>query len=195
MLGPRLESGTDILVGFCASVGNSVRARQWPKENFRELATRILVEEGNARIILTGTREDAALNEFIRDGRPRILNLSGKAGLEELFCLLAAMTIFISNDTGPMHVAAAQGVPTLGLFGPSSPALWRPYGERNGFLYRGEEVCCLAPCNVPQKGLVRECRLEGDERDICIRSITVDEVYRKYREMAGREKQGDSGKP
>ena len=195
MLGPRRGSGRDFLVGFCASVGNSVKARQWPKENFRELATRIFGEEENARIILTGTEEDVPLNEFIRDGRPRILNLSGKAGLEELFCLVATMRIFISNDTGPMHVAAAQGVPTLGLFGPSSPVLWRPYGDRNGFLYHGEEVCCLAPCNVPQKGLVRECRLKGDEKDICIRTITVDEVYRKYRELTGRPEQEESGEP
>jgi len=195
MLGPRQGSGMDFLVGFCASVGSSVKARQWPKENFRELAARILGAERNARIILTGTGEDFALNETIRDGNPRIVNLSGKIGLPELFCLAARMDAFVSNDTGPMHVAAAQGIPTLGLFGPSSPALWRPYGEKNGFLYRGEEVCCLIPCNVPQKGLVRECRLKGAEKDICIRSISVDEVYRKYREMTGRGRQGEPGEP
>jgi heptosyltransferase-2 len=194
LLGPPRADGNEFLVGFCASVGASVKARQWPKENFRDLAARILGAEENARIILTGTEEDYSLNEFIRDGRPEILDLSGKAGLPELFCLAARMDAFVSNDTGPMHVAAAQGVPTLGIFGPSSPALWRPYSERNGFIYRGEEVCCLAPCNVPQKGLVRECRLKGAEKDICIRSITVDEVYRKYLEMTGRGRQGGAGR-
>lgn len=186
---------THLLIGFCASVGNSVTSRQWPKENFRELAVRILGEEENARIVLIGTEEDFGLNEFIRDGRSRILNLSGKVGLEELFCLVASMRMFISNDTGPMHVAAAQGVPTLGLFGPSSPTLWRPYGEKNAFVYRAEEVCRLAPCNVPHKGLVRECRLKGDEKDLCIRSISVEEVYRKYREMTGRLAEGGGGEP
>lgn len=193
-LGPIRTTGTEVLVGFCASVGNSVKARQWPKENFRELAARILDEEEGARIVLTGTTEDFALNEFIRDGRAAILNLSGKARLEELFCLMTSMRVFVSNDTGPMHIAAAQGAATLGLFGPSSPALWRPYGGSNEFIYRGEAACCLAPCNNPHKGLVRECRLKGNDRAICIRSITVDEVYRKYRELAGRPVHGEPGK-
>jgi heptosyltransferase-2 len=188
-------TGGHLLVGFCASVGASVKAREWPKENFRELAARILGAEGNVRIILTGTGEDFALNEYIRDGDPRIVNLSGKIGLPELFCLAARMDAFVSNDTGPMHVAAAQGVRTLGLFGPNTPTLYRPYGERNAFIYHGEGVCCLIPCNAPQKGLVRDCLLKGEEEGICIRSITVDEVYGKYREMTGRARQGKSAEP
>jgi ADP-heptose:LPS heptosyltransferase len=105
------------------------------------------------------------------------------------------MDAFVSNDTGPMHVAAAQGVRTLGLFGPNTPTLYRPYGERNAFIYHGEGVCCLIPCNAPQKGLVRDCLLKGEEEGICIRSITVDEVYGKYREMTGRARQGKSAEP
>ncbi len=194
LLGPRRPDGEELLVGMCASVGKSVKARQWPRECFRQLAARILAEWGKARIVLIGTEEDVSVNEFIRDGHPGILDLSGKIGLPELFCLAARLDAFVSNDTGPMHVAAAQGVPTLGIFGPSSPELWRPYGDRNRYLYRGKEVCCLAPCNVPQRGLVRECRLRGEDRDLCIRSIPVDEVFRELREMM-EPPAGGTGKP
>lgn len=169
-------------VGFFAAVGNSVKARQWPKERFRELAKKVLDDGIAGKIALFGTGEDRELNAFIRDGDPRIVDLSGKATLEETFHLIRSMKAFVSNDTGPMHIAAAQGIPTLGLFGPSSPTLWAPYGEGNRFISHGEEVCEYCPCNVPHKGLVPECCLTGDRKDICIRSITVEEVRRAIRE-------------
>ena len=170
-------------VGFFAAVGNSVKARQWPKERFRELAKRILDDGIADKVVLFGTGEDRDLNAFIRDGDPRIVDLSGKATLGETFCLIRSMKAFISNDTGPMHIAAAQGIPTLGLFGPSSPTLWAPYGEGNRHISHGREVCEYCPCNVPHKGLVPDCYLAGDRKDICIRAITVEEVYPAIREM------------
>lgn len=166
----------DTLIGFCASVGNSVKARQWPRENFRKAARRLLGSEKGVKVVLLGTMEDRELNEFIRDGNPRIVDLSGKATLEETFCLVRSMKAFLSNDTGPMHIAAAQGVRTLGLFGPSSPILWGPHGEGNAHICHGPEVCEYSPCNLPHRGLVPECYLKGDRKDICIRAITVDEV-------------------
>jgi heptosyltransferase-2 len=170
-------------VGFCAAVGNSVKARQWPRERFRELARRILDDGSAGMVVLFGTAEDRELNRFIRNGDPRIVDLSGKAALEETFPLIRSMKAFVSNDTGPMHIAAAQGVPTLGLFGPSSPILWAPYGEGNRYISHGEEVCEYCPCNVPHHGLVPECYLKGERKNICIRSITVEEVFGTLREM------------
>jgi ADP-heptose:LPS heptosyltransferase len=171
------------LVGFCASVGNSVKARQWPRESFREVARCLLEGDDGLKVVLFGTGEDTGLNEFIRDGNPRIINLSGKATLEETFCLVRSMKAFLSNDTGPMHVAAAQGIRTLGIFGPSTPVLWGPYGEGNAHIWHGPEVCEYCPCNVPHHGLVPECRLKGERRDICIRTVTVEEVCGALRGM------------
>jgi len=173
----------DAPVGFCAAVGNSVKARQWPRERFLELAKRILDEGTAGMVVLFGTKEDRGLNGFIRDGNPRIVDLSGKATLEETFFLIRSMKLFVSNDTGPMHIAAAQRVRTLGLFGPSSPVLWAPYGAGNRYISHGQEVCEYCPCNVPHKGLVPECYLKGDRKDICIRAITVEEVCQAIREM------------
>jgi heptosyltransferase II len=170
-------------VGFCAAVGNSVKARQWSRERFRVLAKKILEDGTAGMVVLFGTGEDRELNGFIRDGDPRIIDLSGKATLEETFFLIRSMKAFVSNDTGPMHIAAAQGVRTLGIFGPSCPILWGPYGEGNRHISHGREVCEYCPCNVPHKGLVPECYLKGDRKDICIRAITVEEVHQAIREM------------
>jgi heptosyltransferase-2 len=166
-------------VGFCAAVGNSVKARQWSRERFRVLAKKILEDGTAGMVVLFGTGEDRELNGFIRDGDPRIIDLSGKATLEETFFLIRSMKAFVSNDTGPMHIAAAQGVRTLGIFGPSCPILWGPYGEGNRHISHGREVCEYCPCNVPHKGLVPECYLKGDRKDICIRAITVEEVPKR----------------
>lgn len=170
-------------VGFCAAVGNSVKARQWPGERFRDLANRILDDGTAGMVVLFGTAEDRELNGFIRNGDPRIVDLSGKVTLEETFFLIRSMRAFVSNDTGPMHIAAAQGVRTLGIFGPSSPILWGPYGEGNRYISHGQEACEYCPCNVPHHGLVPECRIEGERKDICIRTVTVEEVYQAIREM------------
>ena len=170
-------------VGFCAAVGNSVKARQWPRERFLELAKRILDDGTAGMVVLFGTGEDRELNGFIRDGNPGIVDLSGKATLEETFFLIRSMKAFVSNDTGPMHIAAAQGVPTLGLFGPSCPELWAPHGEGNRHISHGREVCEYCPCNVPHHGLVPECYLTGERKDICIRTVTVEEVYGALRAM------------
>lgn len=174
-------------VGFFAAVGNSVKARQWPVERFRELAKRILDDGTAGRVVLFGTAEDRELNGIIRDGDPRIVDLSGKATLEETFSLIRSMNAFVSNDTGPMHIAAAQGVRTLGIFGPSSPVLWGPCGEGNAHVWRGQEVCEYCPCNVPHHGLVPECYLKGERKDICIRAVTVEEVYATFRRIMGPE--------
>ncbi|GAB4369817.1 MAG: lipopolysaccharide heptosyltransferase II [Deltaproteobacteria bacterium] len=170
-------------VGICAGGGPSVLARRWPKESFREFVRRLLEEEPGTRAILVGTAEDRATHAFIRNGSPGVVDLAGECSLAETFGLIRRMHAFVSNDTGMMHVAAAQRVPTLGIFGPSSPRLWRPYGPGNRFLWNGPEVCEHCPCNLPHRGLIPECILRGERRDVCIRSVSVEEALRAYRGM------------
>lgn len=167
----------EALIGLFAGVGNSVKARQWPKENFKQLAEKI-VDEKKVKVILFGTKEDKELNEFIKNKNKNIIDLTGKANLEETFALIERINTFVSNDTGPMHIAAAQGVKTIAIFGPSSPVLWAPYGKSNKVIYHGTKVCEYAPCNMPHKGKVKECIQTKDKKDICIRSVTVDEVFK-----------------
>ncbi len=58
------------------------------------------------------------------------------ASLKKAFYMIRKCPIFVSNDTGPMHIAAAQGCKTIGLFGPNTPSLWAPYGKENISIFK-----------------------------------------------------------
>jgi ADP-heptose:LPS heptosyltransferase len=77
--------------------------------------------------------------------------------------------LFVSNDTGPLHMAAAMGTPTIGLFGPNSPTRYAPVGSHNTSIFK--DVHC-SPCIQIHRGRIDDCR-DG----ICVKQITVDEVW------------------
>ena len=81
------------------------------------------------------------------------------------------LTLFISNDTGPMHIAAAQGTPTIGLFGPNLPTRFAPFGPDNIALY--EKTPC-SPCINVHKGSFPDCF--NPEKGLCMKQIRVEQV-------------------
>ncbi len=177
-------SKKDVLIGFNPSVGASVKEREWPKENFRLLAEKILKNKRlkNAKIILIGTKNDFELNEYIKkidklknNKTNKIINLSGKFNLEELFCLIKKMKLMVSNDTGPMHIAAAQGVKTIGLFGPNTPAIWGPYGDKNISIFHPKKGCPFL--NNTKHTLVPKHLTK--EQKTCMDAIKVEEVLKE----------------
>ncbi|MCL4869493.1 MAG: glycosyltransferase family 9 protein [Anaerolineae bacterium] len=110
--------------------------KRWPVERFALLGNH-LVRQHKARILLVGAAADAALAHTI-DGMmsAKVVNLAGQLTLGELGALGEVADLYVGNDTGPTHVAAAVGCPTLALFGPSDPAVSGP---------RGRQVTVLAP--------------------------------------------------
>jgi ADP-heptose:LPS heptosyltransferase len=80
--------------------------------------------------------------------------------LGELAALLKRMTLVVSNDSGPMHLAAAVGTPVLGIFGPTNPLLQGPYGQGHAVV-RNEAVPCLG-CNLTACPIGHPCMLELD---------------------------------
>ena len=87
--------------------------------------------------------------------------------------------MFIGNDAGPMHIAAAQGVKTIGLFGPNLPVRFGPYGKKNESIYRGHN-CQYSPCINVHKGKVPDCLYPKNSRDYqkCMKNIKVREVLK-----------------
>jgi heptosyltransferase II len=170
ILSEKGASSNNRLIGICASVGSTIKEREWPKERFKELARR-LTGKSNTKIILIGTKSDYELNEFIKIN-DNMLNLSGLLSLEELFCMMKRFDVFISNDTGPMHIAAAQGIKTIGLFGPNTPKIWAPYGKGNISIFHPKKGCPYldnTSHNLVPDHLTRE-------QLTCMDAITVDEV-------------------
>ena len=120
-------------------------SKNWPAERFAE-AIRLLVQERGVRVHVLGGPGDRAGAQAILDaaGVPAA-NHCGAFSLVESAGLLSRCEALLTNDSGPMHLAAALGVRCVALFGPTSAARTGPYGPRHAIL-RAEPECPRAPC-------------------------------------------------
>jgi len=97
-------------------------------------------------------------------------NLAGRTGLQELAGVLKPASLMITNDNGPMHMAAAMRVPVVGLFGPTDPLIWGPWGAGHRTFHKGLDCrACFHP----------DC-FRGEQN--CMRLISLDEVWEAVRE-------------
>lgn len=107
--------------------------KTWPLERFSQVAMKLMRGYGplvGGRLMVLGGPGDDALARALRDVAGKsFIDLAGKADLLTAFACLKRARLFIGNDSGAMHLAAAAGVPTLGLFGPSDERLYAPWGE------------------------------------------------------------------
>jgi ADP-heptose:LPS heptosyltransferase len=105
----------------------------WPVERFAQVANRLLAKGGpldGGRLMLLGGPDDVRSLEELRRVVPkeRLIDLVGQVDLRTAYACLAHARLFVGNDSGLMHLAAAAGTPTLGLFGPSDERLYGPWG-------------------------------------------------------------------
>ncbi len=140
--------------------------KAWPAERFADLAGR-LAEKYGCLMVIGGDARERDLAEAIRAGaRTSVVSLAGQLTLLQYAAVLRRCALFVGNDNGPMHMAAALGVPVVALFGPSNPAEWGPRGARVEVLYKGLDCrrCFHPTCT------------RGEEN--CMRQITVEDVWR-----------------
>jgi ADP-heptose:LPS heptosyltransferase len=112
--------------------GLSAQRSRWPLEGFVALARRLVARDG-VRILVTGSPEDAALAEAIADGAGRgVTTIAGSTTIGTFAALAERASAVVAMDSGPMHVAAAVGAPTVGIFALQSdePDRWAPKGAR-----------------------------------------------------------------
>jgi ADP-heptose:LPS heptosyltransferase len=110
------------------------RGKQWDAANFSQLSERLTAKDGilaGARIAILAAAQERAQTEQVLQSVPRdrLINLVGKADLATISACLKRCQFFVGNDSGLSHMAAAAGVPTLSLFGPSRPELYAPWGN------------------------------------------------------------------
>ncbi|MBI4506667.1 MAG: lipopolysaccharide heptosyltransferase II [Chloroflexi bacterium] len=112
--------------------GTTLLAKRWAPERYAALATRLVARAG-ATVLVVGAESDrpatAAVAAGLRPGA-RWHDLTARLALPELAALCARADLYVGNDSGPLHLAAAVGAPTLGLFGPTPPARYAPRGPR-----------------------------------------------------------------
>ena len=157
------------LIGLHASGGRAIK--QWPAERFADVAARLSAER-EATIILTGGPGDREIVDVVKRRLPdtAYVDLRGGIDLLTLAAALARLDLFITGDTGPMHLAAAVGTPIVAVFGPSDPIRYAPRGPHDRIV-RVDLPC--SPCNrirLPPE------RCVGHTPD-CLSFLTSDHVY------------------
>lgn len=136
--------------------------KRWPREHFIELARHLHRVRPDLRMVILGGHADQSLGTAIAAAAgPYALDLTGRLSLWEMVEWLRHCRLMVTNDTGPMHVAAALGKPVVGLFGPTEPARTGPYGAGHQILR--ESLPC-APC------LKAECH--WNEPLACLRQLS-----------------------
>ena len=102
-------------------------AKCWPPERFKEVTYRLL-ENPNNYILYFGDQSGASLVHSICEGMPsRVINLAGKTNLRELMALIGSCSVFLTNDSGPMHIASALKIPLVAIFGSTNEVKTGPY--------------------------------------------------------------------
>jgi ADP-heptose:LPS heptosyltransferase len=154
---------------------------RWPVRRFVELAERARIHNRNLSVMLTGTAPERELiDAFISMYSGHAIDASDPGSLMRTAALLKRCNLLVSNDTGIMHLGAALGVPTVGLFGPNSPRYWAPVGPRATYVYDTKVPC--SPClNLYADRWPLGC--SHSEKGRCMLDITVDSVMMAARRV------------
>lgn len=149
------------------NIGASWPTKRWPKEYFAELADR-LIDQGFGIAYFGGPMDveivDQAINLMKHKNHPQVVRCTGKVTLMELAALLKKCRVFVTNDSGPMHIAVAMHVPLVSMFGASPVQGFWPYNDTSIVLKTP------LPCHPCYE---HSCKLGTLE---CMHAITVDEV-------------------
>ncbi|HPX61643.1 MAG TPA: lipopolysaccharide heptosyltransferase II [Deltaproteobacteria bacterium] len=151
-------------------------AKRWYPDRFAE-AARALAAEWNAKILIFGGPSETAMAGDIEQALHETfcLNMAGKTTVRELMALIQRCNFFLTNDSGPMHIAAAFGVPLVAIFGSTDHTGTAPYTD-NAVIVRKPVAC--APCKL------RECPTDH----ICMKSVTAQDVIQASLELLQRTK-------
>ena len=150
--------------------------KQWPAERFAEVVRRAY-EQAGARAVLVGSGAAGPIARRIVEAAASVrpIDLVSRTTLKEVAALAAEARAMVTNDSGPMHVAAAVGTPVVAIFGPTSAERTGPYGHGHRVL-AGDVHC--RPC------LRRECRYaKGPQALACLTSVAAEEVARQLLEI------------
>ncbi|MBI2576038.1 glycosyltransferase family 9 protein [Candidatus Woesearchaeota archaeon] len=166
----------DRLVLIAPSVAESAKQRMWPLDRFASVADHLIGEGKQVAFIGIG-QEQPVIQKILDMMKQKAENLAGKTTLPETACLAAQAILLIGNDSGPMHLSAAMGAKTIGLFGPNLPVRFRPLGKDNVAIYKA--TCHCSPAINIHKGEFKDCEEDG----ACMKSIQVEDVEKEVKRL------------
>ncbi|RUV92645.1 MAG: glycosyltransferase family 9 protein [Mesorhizobium sp.] len=157
--------------------GASFIGRRWQPERFAAAIERISSETGLDAVLIGGPDEHEAADKIMAAAKTPVVNLVGTLSLETLLALLKEARLFLGNESGPMHMAAAAGTPVVGLFGRTNPVRWGPVGVPSISLRPS------MPCDCVGGDL---CRRTDSSKACCVWRLEVDSVVEAVRELLAR---------
>jgi len=153
--------------------GGDRENRRWLPEYYAEVADRIMERFPARLFLLGGPGEEAIALEIERKMGHGTLNLSGQLSLNDLTYLISRFDLLITNDSGPMHIAAAAGTPVVAIIGPENPMHLKPYTREALYRVVYKEVPC------------RPCSKSFCEKPVCLSAIMPDDVFHACSELLG----------
>jgi ADP-heptose:LPS heptosyltransferase len=152
--------------------GGNWTLKRWPVDYFVQWI-RLWRKEFQEKIILCGTLREAEIADKIQShfSKSEVLSLCGKTSFDELACLLKNARFLLSNDSGPIHLAATQKTKIIGIFGPTSPAITGPVSEAPMKIF-WKDVGCEVPCYY------NACHYR-----VCMEWTRPEEVFKKTKEL------------
>ena len=154
---PLLSSLPERFCVIAPSAGKE--ANRWPVDRFGELAARLPLPS----VVISSKADAGVVEAVVAASKGMAIDMAGKTGLKELVALIARARFLISNDTGPMHIAAALDVPVFAIFGPANPIRTGPYGSIHTIIQ--ERLDCI-PCY----------RQKPCQNWACMKNLSVEKV-------------------
>jgi heptosyltransferase-2 len=158
----------ELLIGI--NPGAFKQSKRWPESRYAQLSDTLIREFRAKVIIFQGPGEDEIVGRVLILMKEKAI--LAKTGIKELAALCRRCKLFVGNDTGPMHVAAASGTPVIALYGPIDPQRSRPWGREHVVIKK--DLPC-SPCSR------RVCK-----KLTCMKSISIEDVLKAVRVQLGR---------
>ena len=140
-------------------------ANRWPPERFGEVAQHLDIPS----VVVSNKADAKVAEEVVTASHGKAISIAGRTSIMELVAVIGNAEFFISNDTGPMHIAAALNIPVFAIFGPANPVRTGPYGDIHTIIR--QDLAC-SPCYAKKRCTTWEC----------LDTLTADMVYEKIRE-------------
>ncbi len=180
--------GTYLMLGL----GASRPTKQWPVENFCEVAAKWCQHFPDGRVLALGSKTESELllnfTNLAHERTPQFatrIHAQSNLRIRELAAVLKHATVYLGNDSGPKHIAVAVGTPTVTLFGPEHPLEWHPYPRDRHPYFFIEHLPCRRDAlpGLPEWCALTYCEQEGHQ---CMVRLGTEEVFGKCLELAHR---------
>ncbi len=164
---------------ICIHAGSGTAVKQWPSDRWSIIAD-TLADQLDARIVLTGADHEVATAMHIAEAMShQPIIMAGDTRIGQLAALFQRSILALGPDSGPLHLAAAVGTPTVTLFGPADPVEFRPWGPSERHAVLTSEIGCR-PCRI------LDWSADNPDYHPCVREITVAQVLETARIICQR---------